>query len=294
MKAVIYTRVSTVEQVENFSLETQLTTCQAYCTREGIEVAAVFTDEGKSAKSTDRPELQELLKYCQDHRKSLDFVVVYDVSRFSRHAPSHIALRATLQKWGISLRSATQQFDDSSTGEFMELILSAMAHLDNRQRADRTKDGMRASLVAGRWTHIPPVGYRKPLDSHNAPSLEPDPEQAPHVRQAFELIATGRYSKRRALEEVTALGLRTRRGTRMSNQSFASLLHNPIYAGRMRVKAWGFEGPGDFEPIVSEELFAAVQAVLNGRKPATSRHLHGTTLTFRCADSFAVELATLP
>ena len=59
--AVIYIRVSTKEQTENLSLPTQLRACEEYCRREGFEVLARFKEEGESAKTADRTELQRLL-----------------------------------------------------------------------------------------------------------------------------------------------------------------------------------------------------------------------------------------
>ena len=63
--AVIYIRVSTKEQTENLSLPTQLRACEQYCQREGYQVLERFKEEGESAKTTDRTELQKLLKYCR-------------------------------------------------------------------------------------------------------------------------------------------------------------------------------------------------------------------------------------
>ena len=59
--AVIYVRVSTKEQTENLSLPTQLRACEEYCRRQGYEVVERFHEEGESAKSTDRSQLQNLL-----------------------------------------------------------------------------------------------------------------------------------------------------------------------------------------------------------------------------------------
>ena len=50
--AVLYIRVSSAEQVAGTSLATQERDCRAACARLGLEVRAVFRDEGKSAKST--------------------------------------------------------------------------------------------------------------------------------------------------------------------------------------------------------------------------------------------------
>jgi hypothetical protein len=59
--AVIYLRVSTKEQTENLSLPTQLRACEEYCRREGYEILERFREEGESAKTADRPQLQRLL-----------------------------------------------------------------------------------------------------------------------------------------------------------------------------------------------------------------------------------------
>jgi predicted site-specific integrase-resolvase len=60
-RAVVYIRVSTSEQVENFSLDTQERACREYCDREELDVDRVFREEGESAKTANRPKLQELL-----------------------------------------------------------------------------------------------------------------------------------------------------------------------------------------------------------------------------------------
>jgi len=94
--AVIYVRVSTKEQTENLSLPTQLRACEDYCKREGYEILERFKEEGESAKTTDRTELQKLLKYCRAHKGKVHFVVVYNLTRFAREKYDHFALRAHL------------------------------------------------------------------------------------------------------------------------------------------------------------------------------------------------------
>jgi site-specific DNA recombinase len=152
--AVIYVRVSTKEQTENLSLPTQLRACEEYCRREGYEVLDRFKEEGESAKTTDRTELQKLLKYCRAHKGRVHFVVVYNLTRFAREKHDHFALRAHLKSLGISLRSATEPIDDTSTGKLMEGVLASFAQFDNDVRSDRTRAGMRAALELGRWTFL--------------------------------------------------------------------------------------------------------------------------------------------
>src|SRR5437660_2168398 len=262
--AVIYVRVSTKEQTENLSLPTQLRACEEYCRREGYEVVERFREEGESAKAADRTELQKLLNFCRTHKGKVHFVIVYNLTRFAREKYDHFALRAHLQWLGSSLRSATEPIDDTSTGKLMEGVLAAFAQFDNDVRSDRTRAGMRAALELGRWVFLAPLGYM------NAPramgkSLIPDSERAPLVRRAFQDFATGRFSKQEVRANMTALGLKTRRGQPVPSQTFDALLRNRAYIGQVDVRGYGISTRGDFEALVTDKVFYRVQAILDGR-----------------------------
>jgi hypothetical protein len=95
--AVIYVRVSTKEQTENLSLPTQLRACEEYCRRQGYEVLERFHEEGESAKTTDRSQLQNLLTYCRLNKGRAHFVVVFNLTRFARDPPSPCGLRRARQ-----------------------------------------------------------------------------------------------------------------------------------------------------------------------------------------------------
>ena len=82
--AVIYIRVSTKEQTENLSLATQLKACEEYCARQSFEVVARFREEGESAKTADRTELQKLLNFCRTNKGRVQFVGVFNLTRFAR------------------------------------------------------------------------------------------------------------------------------------------------------------------------------------------------------------------
>jgi site-specific DNA recombinase len=228
--AVIYIRVSTKEQTENLSLPTQLRACEEYCHRQGYEVLERFKEEGESAKTADRPELQRLLKYCRTHKGRVHFVVVFNLTRFAREKYDHFALRSHLKSLGISLRSATEPIDDTATGKLMEGVLASFAQFDNDVRSDRTKAGMKAALEIGRWTFLAPIGYINVPRSFGK-SLIPDPDRAAAVKQIFEDFATGQFTKQELLAQITRRGVRTRRGLPLSSQAFGTMLENPLYIG---------------------------------------------------------------
>ena len=204
--AVIYVRVSTKEQTENLSLPTQLRACEEYCRRQGYEILERFHEEGESAKTTDRSQLQNLLTYCRLNKGRVHFVVVFNLTRFARDKYDHFALRSHLQSLGISLRSATEPIDDTSTGKLMEGVLAAFAQFDNDCRSDRTRAGMKAALELGRWVFLAPIGYL------NAPramgkSLMPDPERAPTCAASIRGVRNRALHQATAPQAVKGLGL---------------------------------------------------------------------------------------
>jgi site-specific DNA recombinase len=261
MQAVIYTRVSTTEQTTNLSLPTQRKACEDFCRREGWEVAQVFVEQGESAKTADRTELRKLLAYCREHRKTVGIVVVYNLSRFSRNVGDHHALRAMLAGMGIVLKSATEPINDDPAGRFMETIFSAVAQLDNDVKAERTRAGMKAALELGRWTWQPPLGFAR--GERGGPSMVPDPAPVEAVRGAFSDFASGMAAPEVLKRLKAQCG--ARRGGVHTLKSLARMLRNPLYVGRVEMPRWGIARLGDFEPLVEQRTFDAVQVRLNGR-----------------------------
>ena len=246
--AVIYTRVSTKEQVENLSLSTQLEACRHYCATNGIDVAKEFEDAGESAKTTNRPKFLAMLEYCQKNKGRIDVVVVYNVSRFSRDTLDHLGVRAQLYKCGVALRSVTEPIDETAVGRLNENLMSVISQFDNDVKAERTKAGMTAALSIGRWTHRAPLGYLNGDTKAEQPSLILDPERAPLMRRAFELAAE--HPLVDVLAEVTRLGLRTRKGREVAKQTLSAALRNPLYIGRINAPGFGLKDvQGDFEAL---------------------------------------------
>ncbi len=88
---------------------------------------------------------------------------------------------------------------------------------------------------------------------------------APLMRRAFELCATGRFSLETLSAEMYGRGLRSRNDGRVSKTTLAELLHNPFYAGVIRIRRTIQTFPGIHAPLISKALFDHVQAVLSGK-----------------------------
>ncbi len=65
MKGIIYTRVSSDEQIKGTSLDFQEEVCRNYCKEKGIEVLAVYREEGASAKSAERAEFLRSIEFSE-------------------------------------------------------------------------------------------------------------------------------------------------------------------------------------------------------------------------------------
>ena len=189
--AVIYCRVSTEEQIDNLSLTTQQERSRDLCARNGWKVARVFQDEGKSAKTIQRDALLEMFKYCNDPQKGIGYVVVHDLSRFSRNMEDQLRAMAELRTAGVMLRSVMENIDETASGKLMRNIYGAFNQFDNDRKAERTILGMKKAASVGRFPFKAPLGYIN-VSAQSGRNLIADPKSAPLIQKAFELA--GRWA----------------------------------------------------------------------------------------------------
>ena len=104
-------------------------------------------------------------------------------------------------------------------------------------------------------------------DDYGKPLLVPNKE-AKHIKKAFELISTGKYSQKEVIDILKGEGCIITR-SRMSG-----LLKNPIYKGCITVPAYRDEAEqivkGIHEPLVNELIFENARQIITGRKPKVS------------------------
>jgi DNA invertase Pin-like site-specific DNA recombinase len=268
--AVLYIRVSTEEQAKGpLNLANQEQDCRNFCDKHGYNVVGVFVDPAQSARTSNRPEFQRMVAFCKAHRKEVGIAVVQDLSRFARYSPDQGYFIAELSKRGIRTVSVREpNVDDTAAGRFAANMIGASNQYFSDSLSERMRDRTRAAVAAGRYPWPAPIGYRN-VKARTGPNIIPDPQRAPLVRKAFELIATGRHRKSDVLQQITAMGLRTRRNKPLSPQTFHALLQKPVYCGWIRLSdAMDERFRGLHEALVSEQLFDEVQRVLKGKKPS--------------------------
>lgn len=264
-KVVVYLRVSTEEQVDNYSLDTQEEICRKEAERRGLEVVKVFREEGRSAKTIKgRPTLIEMLEYCRKNRRDIGGVIIYRLDRLSRQTADYLAIRKKLSESEISLISATEPTGNTPTEKFIETMLAGFAQMDNDVRSERTKNGMRARFLSGLPSGGAPLGYIM----QNGYATK-DSEKFELVREGWELMATGTKSLKTVAEYLTSRGLRQqRRGHKefiLRAQTMSDVFRNKFYCGKVVSKKYGEEVQGQHTPMITEEMYYKVQAIIDGR-----------------------------
>ncbi len=253
--------VSTDEQArENNSLSVQQKKIEAYCVRNGLELLRMFDGSESGRTIANRPVFQEMLAYVRKHHSKISHVIVSDLSRLARNAMDQAQTDALLEKLGITLVSIDDPITDASAvGKLSVGMRGLINEFFSNSLSERTSDRMQAAVKAGRFPWGAPIGY-----VNVNKTIRPDPERSSLVREAFELMASGRYPTADAvLKVITAMGLRTRRGNPVTKQTFARMLQNPIYAGWVVTKK--IRARGLHEPLIPEEVFNAVQMLINSK-----------------------------
>jgi len=262
--AIIYLRVSTEEQVDNFSLETQEKICRQEAERRNMEVVQIFKEEGRSAKNiTGRPVLIGMLEFCRKNKRTIDALIVYRLDRLSRQTVDFLAIRKKLSENEIAIISASEPTGNSPTERFIETMLASFAQMDNDVRSERTKNGLKARFMAGLTSGVPPLGYK----SENGYVVK-DLNTWDNVKKAWELMGTGTKSLKEMATLLNEWGVEQNfHGKKhiVRKQAIGRMFRNKYYIGILTSGKYPDEVRGQHLAMVSEALFYRVQAVIDGR-----------------------------
>lgn len=241
MQAVVYTRVSR-DTKNGRSVDDQERECRAECDRRGWPVRALFCDNSISASryGSRRPEWEKL----KTELRQDDVLVVWEASRTARDLEEFVSLRNLCAEKGVAL-SYSGRVLDLTLGDdrFVGGLDALIAERESEQIRVRVLRGKRAGALEGRPAGRVPWGYRVA-----SPGVwEPDPVEAPRIKEAVERILSG--------ESYSAVyrWLQTTDGyvpptLTVMNRS----LRKPTLAG-LRVHQGEVVGKGNWTPILTEE-----------------------------------------
>lgn len=250
-ECVVYARVSTKEQQsEGYSIPAQVKAIRAFCVAQSLSPVAEFI-EAESAGKAGRTEFGKMCAFLTEH-PSVKVVVAHKLDRLYRNFRDQITLEEDL---GVRPRYVLADIPDTPQGELLRDVNLSVSKFYLANLREEVIKGMDEKVAQGGWPHRAPVGY---LNDKNTRTLVVDEEAASFVRLAFQRYATGQVSLAFLADELYALGFRSRTGKKMTANALHQMLKHPIYLGLIRYK--GRIYPGAHEPMVSQELFDAVQA----------------------------------
>jgi len=286
-RALIYLRVSTKEQAgtggeaEGYSIPAQRAACKRKAEALHAAVIGEYVDAGESARSADRPALQEMLERLQRDQDA-KYVIVHKIDRLARNRADDVMINLALQKAAATLVSCSENIDETPSGKLLHGIMATIAEFYSQNLAMEAKKGMRQKAIAGGTPNRAPIGYlniRTTIEGREVRTIGVDEERASTIQWAFEAFSTGEWTTRTLHAELEARGLTSRGDYRgppkpLARAQVHSMLRNPYYVGIVVYD--GIHYPGSHEAIIELETFQRVQGILSDRSEGKERPIKRT------------------
>ena len=241
-----------------------------------------YIDEGLSGISTRKREnFNRMIEEAAEDK--FDLVITKEISRFARNTLDSIQFTRQLLGYGVGVFFQNDNINTLDEDSELRLsIMSSIAQDELRKLSSRVKFGHAQAIKDGVVLGNNRIfGYQK-----DNGRLVIDEDEAPMVRELFELYATGQYSMKQIEVIFWNKGYRNSRGNRLSHTTMSNMISNPKYKGYyvgnkvkvidMFTKKQKFLPPEEWvmfkdesgeivPPIVSEELWEKANTILRKR-----------------------------
>jgi site-specific DNA recombinase len=235
LRVAIYARVSTEEQREGQTIDSQVGELERFSREKGWLIAGTYKDDGWSGGVMERPELDRLRDDAQ--RGAFDAALINDVDRLARDVSHLGVIKRDLERKGIQVVFRKLPGENSPTYNLMVNILGSFAEFERELIADRTRRGRRhkvetRKLYLGSNTAY---GYRYIPKDHARGTegiLEVLPQEADIVRRMFAWVDEEGLSARRVLMRLNELHIPPKKGAATWAKSCVlRILKSEMYAG---------------------------------------------------------------
>lgn len=260
LRYVLYLRKSTdAEDRQVQSIEDQRKEAGRIVSRDGLTVVKEFS-EARSAKKPGRAEFNNMIDMIE--RGKADGIIVWKLNRLARNPVDGGQLQWLLQQGIIkSIITSEREYLPSDN----VLMMTVELGIANQFVRDLSKDvarGMKSKAEKGWRPGQAPLGYlNDKMGEKGEKQIYTDNQKFPIVRKLWDLLLTGNYTVP-ALVIVAneRLGLRTKRGKKISLGSLYHLFNDKFYYGE-----YSFDGQvyqGKHKPMISAEEFDRAQKIL--------------------------------
>ena len=211
MNVIGYARVSTEDQArEGVSIDSQIEKIRAYCIAKDWNLLNVCIDEGISAKTLNRPGMQEIITSLTDCG-GVEAIIIYKLDRLTRSVVDLNMLLELFDKHDVALVSLVESLDaTSASGRLMLNLLASVSQWEREIIGERTRDAMAYLKSKNKVYSRPVFGYSFDEDTNQL--VEDKQEQ--QVIMAIQQLRRDGASYREIVKKLNAEGIPTKRGGR--------------------------------------------------------------------------------
>ena len=277
--AVILSRVSSLDQQDNYSLDAQDDRLTSYCVLKNLQVIGNYRLVESSSRG-DRPKFQEMLNFVKKQKEPVA-IVCDKVDRLQRSFKFVPLLEDWRKQGKIELHFRSDNAiltKNSSSSELLQydmLVIFAKYYAECiSENVIRSHERMKTE---GRIFTEPPIGYKR--SEYNNKDIIFDEDRAFLVRRLFVEYSTGLYSYSQLRDMANEWGLRnkTKLHKPLEKSQIAQVLANEFYIGIATTK--GNKYKHIYPHLISDELFNKCKQVREGRRTTFTKETKDNSYT---------------
>jgi site-specific DNA recombinase len=234
--------------------------------------------EEQSAYKKGRPIFNDMMDKIEDGE--VRHIVCWDAKRLSRNPyDAGRIIGAMSDDKLLSIITDGQIFHATPTDMFYLTILLGMSKKESDDTSAGVHRGYSTKYERGEYPSYAPTGYINIKIGHNR-NIAPDPDRAPIYLKVCEEAASGKYTFDELWKYARDdLGFTSRYGQPIKRSSLWSMLQNSLYYGYY--KHGGEWHWGEYERIISQDLFDRVQLAMGWRKQQTRNTTKGAFYPYK-------------
>ena len=260
-RVAIYARVSSKQQAEAGTIESQLAALRERVEQDGCQLAEelVFVDEGYSGSHLVRPGLERLRDVVA--LNGLDRLYVHSPDRLARKYAYQVLLIDEFQQAGVEVAFLNRQLRQTPEDELLLQVQGIMAEYERAKILERSRRGKRHAAKVGQVSVLSgaPYGYHYVTQKEGGGQARYEivPEKAQVIRQIFHWVGIERVSIGEVCRRLQQAGIRTETGKTAWDRSVVwGMLKNPAYKGQA---AFGKTRTGPMRPRLRAQRGAQAQ-----------------------------------
>lgn len=288
-------------QMEGMSIEGQEDEGRERGEELGVTIVDVYDDNnlsGSEYRQKERVDWPRMLADIESGR--LQAIIMWDTSRGSRDLEDWVQFLKLIARKAVPVHAVSHDrtYDPTNHRDWQVLAEDGVKNAAfSKQLSANVKRGFRRSARNGRPRGHPAFGWRRVYDpeSRKMVTQEPIPEYRRYVEELFARYVTGTGRKALAIEWNERNRLPqdhpdwvplSRDGKHWRHATITNLLRNPVYIGKLRLKATGEIMDGNWDGFIDEDLWWSAQRLMDSATTATqdphAKYL--LTLIARCGE----------